>query len=616
MREYPIVRLCLLGVGCILFLLGAVTADSAHGSQPVYLFTSFRGDGDGLHLAVSEDGFRWTELEGLFLTPTVGSRLMRDPHLLQGPDGVFHMVWTTGWKDTGIGYARSRDLMNWSPQRYLPVMQDTPGTRNCWAPETFYDATRQEYLITWSSDVEGRFPQTASADRMNNRTYYVTTKDFETFSQPALLFDPGFDHIDATLVRHEETYFLVVKEGDMQGKGIWGPIHVATASDPRGPYTLGEQPATVARAEGPTIARLDDGYVMYIDFYSQGRYGALRTTDWQTWTDISDQIKPVRGQRHGTVLTISRKLADDLTAVRQTMPPPPVLPGYHADPHLAVFGDTYYVYPTTDGSEGWASTSFSCMSSKDLIHWRNHGVILRLGVDIQWADRRAWAPAIATRNGKYYFYISAAQNIGVAVADTPHGPFTDPLGKPLVPAGRWPGQTIDPMVFVDDDDAAYLYWGQGHCYVVKLNEDMISFDPEAVQNITPPGYNEGAFVIKRQGIYYLMWSEYDTRDPRYSVAYGTATSPLGPFQKAENNPILQGKGLVRGAGHHSVVQVPGKDLWFIAYHRFAIPDGSGYQRETCISPMRFHPDGSIQEVDVFEAAALNPSSDQAVETNP
>jgi beta-xylosidase len=125
-------------------------------------------------------------------------------------------------------------------------------------------------------------------------------------------------------------------------------------------------------------------------------------------------------------------------AVRQIMPPPPVLPGYHADPHLAVFGDTYYIYPTTDGSEGWMSTSFSCMSSKDLIHWRNHGVILRLGVDVQWADRRAWAPAIATRNGKYYFYISAAQNIGVAVADTPYGPFTDPLGKPLVPpvAGR------------------------------------------------------------------------------------------------------------------------------------------------------------------------------------
>jgi beta-xylosidase len=302
---------------------------------------------------------------------------------------------------------------------------------------------------------------------------------------------------------------------------------------------------------------------------------------------------------------------DGLTTEQDKLPPPPVLPGYHADPHLAVFGDTYYIYPTTDGSEGWTSTSFSCMSSKDLVHWQNHGVVLRLGVDVAWADRRTWAPAIATRGGKYYLYISAAQNIGVAVADAPHGPFADPLGKPLVPSGRWPGQAIDPMVFVDDDGSAYLYWGQGNCYVVKLNEDMVSFDPDGVRCITPSGYNEGSFVLKRNGVYYLMWSEHDTRDPRYSVAYGTSDSPLGPFQKADKNPILQGKGMVRGAGHHSVVQVPGTDSWFVAYHRFAIPGGSGYQRETCISPMRFHPDGSIQTIDVFEPAALRSPSVRA-----
>jgi hypothetical protein len=322
------------------------------GKSVLRWFTSFRGDGDGLHLAVSDDGCRWTQIDGVFLTPTVGSRLMRDPHVLQGPDGLFHMVWTTGWNDKGIGYANSRDLVNWSDQRYLPLMEQTPGTRNCWAPETFYDAVRREYIITWSSDVEGRFPQTVSADRMNNRTYYVTTKDFETFSPPALLFDPGFDHIDATLVRDEDTCVLIVKEGDMQGKGVWGPIHVATAADPRGPYTLIEKPAFVARAEGPTIAKVGDDYVMYIDYYTRGRYGALRTTDWQNWTDISDQVATVRGQRHGTVLAIPRRIADGLRAVRHEMPPPPALPGYHADPHIAVFGDTYYIYPTTDGSEG------------------------------------------------------------------------------------------------------------------------------------------------------------------------------------------------------------------------------------------------------------------------
>lgn len=587
----------------VLSLISGLSAQPDEMSDTVYLFTSFRGNGDGLHLAISNDGYKWTEVDGLFLEPTVGSKLMRDPHVLLGPDGVFRMVWTTGWQDKGIGYADSLDLKTWSPQKYLPVMKDTPGTKNCWAPETFYDSTRGEYLITWSSDVEGRFPETVSQDRMNNRTYYIRTKDFKTFSKPELLFDPGFDHIDSTILKYNDNYILTIKEGDMQGKGIWGPIHQATADDPRGPYKCLEEPVLAARAEGPTVAHVGNEYVMYIDYYGHGRYGALKTQDFRTWTDISEAVSTIKGQRHGTLLTIPRTIAAELNTQPLSLPPAPILPGYHADPHIAVFDDTYYLYPTTDGSEGWASTSFSCMSSKDLRHWQNHGVILRLGVDVKWADRNAWAPAVATKNGKYYIYTSAAQNIGVAAADTPYGPFVDPLRKPLVPKGKWPGQAIDPMVFVDDDGSAYLYWGQGNCYVVKLNDDMVSFDHEAVKRITPPGYNEGSFVLKRNGIYYLMWSEFDTRDPRYSVAYGTSNSPMGPFQKTADNPILKGQGLVKGAGHHSVVQVPGKDEWYIAYHRFAIPDGTGYKRETCISPMHFNPDGTIQKVNVYETIA-------------
>lgn len=587
-----------------MFVPVASTRAASSQEDIVYLFTSFRGSGDGLHLAVSEDGRQWTEVEGVLLEPRVGSRLMRDPHLLRGPDGVFRLVWTTGWGDKGIGYAESKDLVNWSPQRYLPVMEDTPGTRNCWAPEMFYDAGRGEYIITWSSDVEGRFADTASQDRMNNRTYYVTTKDFKSFSKPEVLFDPGFDHIDATLIAVGEKFILTIKEGDKQGRNIWGPIHQATANDPRGPFTLLPEPVLTQRAEGPTLAQVEDGWLMYVDFYAHGRYGAMHTQDFKTWTDVSDRVKTVEGQRHGTILTVARSVVANLKRQTEVLPPPPVLPGYHADPHIAFLDGRYYIYPTTDGSEGWASNSFICCSSSDLKNWQNHGLILRLGEDIEWTDRNAWAPAIAAKNGKYYYYFSAAQRIGVAVAPTPHGPFTDPLGKPLVPRGQYNCQVIDPMVFVDDDGAAYLYFGQGNCNVVRLNDDMISYDPKAVKRITPPGYNEGAFVIKRNGIYYLMWSEFDTRDPRYSVAYGTSDSPIGPFKKAAANPILKARGMVQGAGHHSVVQVPGKDEWFIAYHRFAIPGGSGYKRETCISPMRFNEDGTIQPVDVYEAAVL------------
>lgn len=283
-------------------------------------------------------------------------------------------------------------------------------------------------------------------------------------------------------------------------------------------------------------------------------------------------------------------------------PPNAVLSGLNADPHIAFFGDRCYIYPTTDGTKDWRSTSFQAWSSEDLVDWKNEGVIFDLPRDLKWADIHAWAPAIATKNGKYYFYFSANRNIGVAVADSPVGPFQDPLGKPLVSAQDYPGmQCIDPMVFVDDDGSAYLYWGQRRSKVVRLNDDMTSFDPADVRDITPPGYNEGPFVHKRNGTYYLSWSEFDTRDPRYSVAYGTSDSPLGPFIKAADNPILKQEENVRAAGHHSIGKLPGRDEWVVAYHRFQVPDGDGYHRETCISPLRHNEDGSIQPVDVYES---------------
>lgn len=293
-------------------------------------------------------------------------------------------------------------------------------------------------------------------------------------------------------------------------------------------------------------------------------------------------------------------------------PPPPAIPGANADPNIAVFGDTFYLYPTTDGNEGWRSTSFRAWSSRDLVNWKDEGVILDLPRDLKWASLYAWAPTIAIKNGKYYFYYSAAQNIGVAVADKPTGPFKDPLGKPLVPKTAFPDmQAIDPDVFMDDDGSAYLYWGQGRCKAVKLNDDMISFNMADVRDITTPGYNEGPFVHKRKGKYYLSWSEFDTRDPRYSVAYATSGSPLGPFTKAAKNPILHGSGLIKGAGHHSIVQVSGLDEWVIAYHRFRIPNGNGYNREICLSPLRYAEDGSILPVDVFETVSLNGSASVA-----
>ncbi|MFM9443257.1 family 43 glycosylhydrolase [Streptomyces acidiscabies] len=274
----------------------------------------------------------------------------------------------------------------------------------------------------------------------------------------------------------------------------------------------------------------------------------------------------------------------------------PVLPGLNADPNIVRFGDTFYIYPTTDGFEGWSGTRFKAYSSKDLVHWTDHGVILDLGPDVSWADSRAWAPTIAEKNGTYYFYFCADANIGVAVSDSPTGPFKDALGKPLLKAGQLPGQMIDPATFTDDDGTTYLYWGNGHAYVAKLNADMTSLDMSTFKDITPSGYNEGTFVVKREGTYYLMWSENDTRDVDYRVAYATGPSPTGPWTK---RGVILEKDLslgIKGPGHHSVVQVPNSDDWYIAYHRFAIPGGDGTHRETTIDKMEFDANGLIKKV--------------------
>ncbi|WHT22749.1 family 43 glycosylhydrolase [Crossiella sp. CA-258035] len=290
----------------------------------------------------------------------------------------------------------------------------------------------------------------------------------------------------------------------------------------------------------------------------------------------------------------------------------PALPGLTADPHLTAAGGRFYLYPTTDGFPGWGGSTFSAYSSTDLVHWRNHGVILDLDKDISWADKFAWAPAMARKNGKHYFYFSGGKatgdtgkHLGVAVSDSPTGPFKDALGKPLVPAGTYGGQMIDPMVFTDDDGQSYLYWGQGGSHQVPLNPDMVSFDPAKVRTHKPQDYNEGSFVFKRKGTYYFMWSEGDTRSEDYRVAYAPGPSPLGPWTK---RGVILSKRLdqgIKGTGHHSVVRAPGSDNWYIAYHRFAIPGGDGTHRETAIDRMRFNRDGSIQPV-VPTLTGINP----------
>lgn len=302
----------------------------------------------------------------------------------------------------------------------------------------------------------------------------------------------------------------------------------------------------------------------------------------------------------------------------------PILPEFHADPEVMYSNQTgrFYIYSTTDGAPGWGGYYFTVFSSKDLTDWRHEGIMLDLATEqVPWADGNAWAPCIEEKlvNGKYkyYFYYSGntpqGKAIGVAVADHPTGPFTD-LGHPLVdrrPEGQKHGQQIDVDVFTDPQSGkSYLYWGNGYMAGAELNEDMVSLKEGTTRLLTPHGgslqdyaYREAPYVFYRNGLYYFLWSVDDTGSPNYHVAYGTSTSPLGPIQVAAEPVILvqRPEEEIYGPAHNSILQLPGKDEWYIVYHRInkhymKRDKGPGFHRQVCIDRMEFNPDGTIRPV--------------------
>jgi beta-xylosidase len=294
----------------------------------------------------------------------------------------------------------------------------------------------------------------------------------------------------------------------------------------------------------------------------------------------------------------------------------PVFPGWYADPEVAIFGNQYWIFPTF--SDAFHMQVFmDAFSSPDLVNWTKHERIIDTAA-VKWAKQAMWAPAIVAKEGKYYLFFSAndIQNpsskyyqagksythggIGVGVADQPQGPYRDYLGRPLVSSFFNQAQPIDQCVFQDTTGQYYLvYGGWQRCNLARLKPDFTALDPfadgDTVKEITPEGYVEGPIMFRHLGRYYLMWSEGSWVDASYRVAYGTASSPLGPFQKA--GVILQADTAVAtGAGHHSVLNPPGSPDWYIVYHRRPIPNEGRDHRVVCIDRLEFAPDGSIQPV--------------------
>jgi lysophospholipase L1-like esterase len=279
-----------------------------------YLFTYFIGNGeDGLHLAWSKDGYKWDALKGgkSLLTPMVGeSKLMRDPCIVRGPDGIFHMVWTTAWWGKTIGYASSKDLINWSEQQAIPVMAHEPAAKNCWAPEIVWDAKREEFLIFWATTITNQFLDTAISGDNNHRMYATTTKDFKTFTPTKLFYDPGFNVIDATILPAFGKYRLIIK--DERKTPVKKHLRIATSDDIAGPYTELQPPFTRDWVEGPTALQIGDEFLVYFDGYTAHRYEAMRSKDLKNWEDVSSKIAFPKGARHGTAIAVSAEFVKQL----------------------------------------------------------------------------------------------------------------------------------------------------------------------------------------------------------------------------------------------------------------------------------------------------------------
>lgn len=257
-----------------------------------------------MYLAESRDGLKWTSLneDMPVLKPEVGeSKLTRDPSITLGPDGFYHMVWTTSWQGRTIGYAKSRDLKSWSKQRAIEIFPATTPVVNCWAPEIFFDAKSKEYVIVWASTITGEFAATLGSgnDKNNHRLYVTRTKDFEAFSAAKLFYDPSFIVIDGALFQDGKRYGMVVKNETQKPPAKYLFLTFADSLD--GPWTApGANISGSEWAEGASPIKIGDYWYIYFDKYRDHRYGAIRSKDLKSWEDVSAQVKLPQGIRHGT----------------------------------------------------------------------------------------------------------------------------------------------------------------------------------------------------------------------------------------------------------------------------------------------------------------------------
>jgi len=617
-----------------------------------YLFAYFEGSGnkqEHLRFAISEDAKNWYALndnQPVIASDSIStSGGIRDPHILRGEDGCYYIVATdmntvkNGWKDNpGIVLMKSKDLVNWTHSKIVlkeDYKEHFSDAYWVWAPQTIYDKKAKKYMIYFTL-------QRTGDGRKSMITYYAyANKDFTGFeSEPKVLFKAKYNCLDNDIIERNGVYHMFYKGNikNAEGKEIQNGIQQATAKNLKGPWKedfkfIDAYADSKTGVEGSGVFKLNDKneYVLMYDLYGSGRYEYQTSKDLNTFSTKPESFRKDFFPRHGTVCSVTK---DEMERLQQkwgyvlnrsyTGQGNPILPGFHADPEILYSNKTgkYYIYSTTDGKPGWGGYKYYVYSSADLKEWKNEGVALDAKSDqIAWANGNLWAPAaieVKQKNGsyKYYLYFSARPNdngrkqMGVAVADSPTGPFVD-LGQPLL-AKNHPGcngQLIDVDVFMDPvSKKPYLYWGNGFMAGAELESNMTKIKNETVTVMTPKGgslrdyaYREAPYVFYRNGLYYFMWSVDDTGAANYHVAYGTSKSPLGPIEVAKDPIVLiqDPQHEIYGTAHNSVIQKPGTDEWYIVYHRINkdyIHFQPGVHREVCIDKLEFNADGTIKRV--------------------
>lgn len=548
--------------------------DSEADKYMIYWSMRSPGTHEIIYYAYANSDFTDIEAEPQILFSHPDSKSTIDGDIIY-KDGKYNLFFKTEGDGNGIKKAVSDRLTgNYVLQDKYLQQTDQAVEGSC----VFRLANSDKYILMYDVYNNGRYEFTESTDLEN----------FSSIDESRVSMDFHPRHGTVIPVTEEEAERLMDKWGTQSNVDVFGS------------YSANVRSRNIVKSDA--------------NLYLPAKYGtSLTAFDPELMTIPGVVITPDTPQdfTSGAVAyTLSFKDVTKVFNVTVQVDNNPVLDGYYADPEVLYSEKTnkFYIYPTTDGTPGWASNSFKTFSSEDLINWEDEGEILVLGKDVNWSDRNAWAPAIIEKKisegyYKYYYYFTASQQVGVAVANDPTGPFFD-SGKPLIdskPSGVTSGQEIDPDIFTDPvTSKSYIYWGNGYLAVAELNDDMVSVKDGTTHVITPSDntFREGIYVFYRKGTYYFFWSEDDTGSENYKVRYGTSNSPLGPISIPVNNIVIQKdtEKQIYGTGHCSVLQMPGKeDEWYIVYHRFGRPrvDPSGYRREVCIDKLEFTADGSV-----------------------